>query len=134
MLLGLTNRLVPKFSKNSNKNLVKINPKVNGTQKLLCGNVRKFPITKNGCAHRVQHTRFSLGVNFCTSSSLIFEDFRVWKLKSRVLCTARYVHSVSANLKNPFLFKSSSQNLHLVVFSASANTKFYWKWRHLELF
>ena len=47
----------------------------NGTQKLLCGNVTKFPIAKNGCAHRVQHTRISLGVNFCTSSSLIFEDF-----------------------------------------------------------
>ena len=47
----------------------------NVTQKLLCGNVKKFPIAKNGYAHRVQHTRISQGVNFCTSSSLIFEDF-----------------------------------------------------------
>ena len=105
-----------------------------GTQKLLCGNVRKFPIAKNGCAHRVQHTRIGLGLIFDTSSSLIFKDFWVWKLKSRVLCTARYVHSVSANPKNLFLFESSSQNLDLVVFSASVSTKFYRKWRHLELF
>ena len=34
MLLGLTNRLVPKFSKNSNKNLVKINPKVDAFSKM----------------------------------------------------------------------------------------------------
>ena len=87
-----------------------------GTQKLLCGNVKKFPIAKNGYAHRVQHTRISLGVNFCTSSSLIFEDFWVWKLKRRVLCTARYVHCVSANHKNDFLSESSSQNLEVVVF------------------
>ena len=100
----------------------------------MCGNVRKFPIAKNGCAHRVQHTRISLGVNFCTSSSLIFEDFWVWKLKSRVLCTARYVHSVSANLKILFLFESSSQNLHLVVFSASPDIRIDRKWRHLEFF
>ena len=105
-----------------------------GTQKLLCGNVTKFSIAKNGCAHRVQHTRISLGVNFCTSSSLIFEDFWVWKLKSRVLCTARNVHSVSANPKNPFLSESSSQNLEFVVFSASANIEFHRKWRHQEFF
>ena len=105
-----------------------------GTQKLLCGNVKKFPIAKNGYAHRVQHTRISLGVNFCTSSSLIFEDFWVWKLKSRVHCTARYVHSVSANPKNPFLSESSSQNLEFVVFSASANIEFHRKWRHQEFF
>ena len=42
-------------------------------------------------------------------------------------CTARYVHSVSANPKNTFLSESSSQNLEVVVFSASANTKFYRK-------
>ena len=30
---------------------------------------------KNDYAHRVQHTRISLGVNFCTSSSLIIKDF-----------------------------------------------------------
>ena len=72
----------------------------NGAKKLLCGNVRNFSMTKNACAHRVQHTRISLGPNFGASSSLIFKDFWVWKLKSRVLCTARNVHSVSANLKN----------------------------------
>ena len=36
----------------------------NGTQKLLCGNVKKFPIAKNGCAHRVPHTQISLGLKF----------------------------------------------------------------------
>ena len=33
MLLGLTNRLVPKFSKNSNKKLIKINNKANEFRK-----------------------------------------------------------------------------------------------------
>ena len=47
----------------------------NGAKKLLCGNVRNFSMTKNGCAHRVQHTRISLGPNFGASSSLIFKDF-----------------------------------------------------------
>ena len=46
-----------------------------GAKKLLCGNVRNFSMTKNGCAHRVQHTRISLGPNFGASSSLIFKDF-----------------------------------------------------------
>ena len=46
-----------------------------GQKKLLCGNVRNFSMTKNGCAHRVQHTRISLGPNFGASSSLIFKDF-----------------------------------------------------------
>ena len=46
-----------------------------GAKKLLCGNVRNFSKTKNGCAHRVQHTRISLGPNFGASSSLIFKDF-----------------------------------------------------------
>ena len=105
-----------------------------GTQNLLCGNVRKFPIAKNGCAHRVQHTRIGLGLIFDTSSSLIFKDFWVWKLKSRVLCTARYVHSVSANLKILVLFESSSQSLHLVVFSESPDTRIDRKWRHLEFY
>ena len=47
----------------------------NGQKKLLCGNVRNFSMIKNGCAHRVQHTRISLGPNFGASSSLIFKDF-----------------------------------------------------------
>ena len=105
-----------------------------GTQKLLCGNVTKFLIAKNGCAHRVQRTGISLGLIFHVSGSLIFQDFWDWKLKSRVLCTARYVHSVSANLKILFLFESSSQNLHLVVFSASPDIRIDRKWRHLEFF
>ena len=46
-----------------------------GQKKLLCGNVRNFSMTKNGCAHRVQQTRISLGPNFGASSSLIFKDF-----------------------------------------------------------
>ena len=107
---------------------------LNGTQKLLCGNVTKFLIAKNGCAHRVQRTGISLGLIFHVSGSLIFQDFWDWKLKSRVLCTARYVHSVSANLKILFLFESSSQSLHLVVFSESPDTRIDRKWRHLEFF
>ena len=47
----------------------------NGAKKLLCGNVRNFSMAKNGYAHRVQHTRISLGPNFGASSSLIFKDF-----------------------------------------------------------
>ena len=104
----------------------------NETQKLLCGNVRKFSNAKNGCAHRDQHTRISPGLNFDISSSLIFDDF--CELKSRVLCTTRYVHSVSANPKNSFLSESSSQNLKVVVFSASADIKIYRKLGHLEFF
>ena len=34
MLLGLTNRLVPKFSKKSNKKLIKINNKANEFRKM----------------------------------------------------------------------------------------------------
>ena len=107
---------------------------LNGTQKLLCGNVTKFSIAKNGCAHRVQRTGISLEMIFYVSGSLIFQDFCAWKLKSRVHCTARYVHFVSANLKILFLFESSTQNLDLVVFSESSDTRIDRKWRHLEFF
>ena len=120
--------------KDQNKSEEHIPIQNNGTQKLLCGNVTKFLIAKNGCAHRVQRTGISLGLIFHVSGSLIFQDFWDWKLKSRVLCTARYVHSVSANLKILFLFESSSQNLHLVVFSASPDIRIDRKWRHLEFF
>ena len=43
--------------------------------KTLMRKCQKVTDRKNGYAHRVQHTRFSLGVNFCTSSALTFEDF-----------------------------------------------------------
>ena len=105
-----------------------------GQKKLLCGNVTKFLIAKNDCAHRIQRTQISLELIFHVSDSLILQDFWVRKLKSRVLCTARHVHSVSANLKILFLSVSSSQNLTSVVFSASHNTRIDRKWRHLEMF
>ena len=105
----------------------------NGSPDILCGNVTKFD-GKNGYAHRNLHTRISLELNFYVSSSFNFRDFSIWKLESRVLCTARHVHSVSANLKILFLSVSSSQNLTSVVFSASHNTRIDRKWRHLEMF
>ena len=35
-----------------------------GTKKLLCGNVTKFSIAKNDCAHRILHTEISLETIF----------------------------------------------------------------------
>ena len=71
----------------------------NGSQDILCGNVTKFSMAKNGYADRNLHTIISLELNFYVSSSLNFRDFSVWKSESKVLCTARNVQSVSANLK-----------------------------------
>ena len=106
----------------------------NGTQYILWWNVRFFRISKNECAHRFQHTRFSLGLNFCSFLSMIFRVFWVWKLKSRVLCTARYVQFLSVNYKIISLYESLSRNLCVVVFSASSSTRIDRKWRHQKLF
>ena len=67
-----------------------------GSPDILCGNVTKFSIAKNGYAHRNLRTRISLELIFYVSSSLISVIFQV---VLRVLCTARNVQSVSANLK-----------------------------------
>ena len=106
----------------------------NGTQYILWWNVRLFGISKNKCAHRFQHSRLSLGPILCSFLSMIFRDFWVWKLKSRVVCTARYMHSLSANLVTLFLYESLNPNLCVVVCSASFNIKINRKWRHQKLF
>ena len=62
-------------------------------QKLLCGNVRTFPIAKNGCTHRVQHigkmqNKFPVKRQFFDFTLISafytrWRSFEVWAVRSR---------------------------------------------------
>ena len=74
-------------------------------------------------------TWISLGVNF-VPRTLWFS--KIFEFENRKV--GFFVLLVKCNPKNSFWSESASQNLDDVVFSASANTKFHRKWRHLEFF
>ena len=61
-------------------------------------------------------TEISLEMIFEVLSPFIFQDFSIWKLQTRVLCTARNMQSVSANLK-PFIWKFKPKSWFCIFFS-----------------